>query len=148
MATTVSMILDRKGWEVVTIPPAATLGQAAKLLTTHGIGAVVVSGDGEAVDGILSERDIVRRFASDDGVATASVAVSTAMTSQVFTAQPSTTIDELVKIMTDGRFRHVPVVEGDKLAGIVSIGDVVKSRLDQLQTEAESLQEYVTGNSY
>ena len=148
MSTNVAHIIDRKGSEVVTIGPAATLAKAAALLAEHNIGAVVVSRDGSTVDGILSERDIVRQFASTDGVGTGSVSVSTAMTTGVHTATPAATIDELVEIMTTGRFRHVPIVDGGALVGIVSIGDVVKSRMDELRTEAESLQEYGTGTSY
>lgn len=148
MSTNVAHIIDRKGGEVVTIGPAATLAKAAALLAEHNIGAVVVSRDGTTVDGILSERDIVRQFASTDGVGTGSVSVSSAMTTGVHTATPAATIDELVEIMTTGRFRHVPIVDGGALVGIVSIGDVVKSRMDELRTEAESLQEYVTGTSY
>lgn len=148
MAQTVQTIIDRKGAEVVTIRPAATLGQAAALLARHGIGAVVVSGDGAAVDGILSERDIVRRFAADDGVGTASVAVSAAMTADVHVVGPDATVDDLMDAMTSRRIRHVPVVVDGRLAGIVSIGDVVKNRMVELQTQAESLREYVTGTSY
>lgn len=148
MAQTVETIINRKGREVVTISPAATLGQAAALLAQHNVGAVVVSRDGSAVDGILSERDIVRRFAADDGVGTASVPVSQTMTADVHVAQPTTTVDELMQVMTTHRIRHVPVVEGGGLVGIVSIGDVVKNRIDDLETQAESLREYVTGTSY
>jgi CBS domain-containing protein len=148
MANTVKTILNRKGGEVVTIPPAATLGRAAALLAEHNIGAVVVSGDGRTVDGILSERDIVRRFARDEGVATASVSVAATMTREVHVATPSTTVDELMEEMTNRRVRHVPVVDDGGLVGIVSIGDVVKHRIDELEITATSLQEYVTGTSY
>lgn len=148
MSSNVASIINRKGREVVTITPAATLAQATKLLAEHNIGAVVVSRDGTAVDGILSERDIVRRFAADDGVGTGSVAVSSVMTADVHTAAPTDTIDQLVETMTNGRFRHVPIIENNALVGIVSIGDVVKSRMIELETVTESLQEYVTGTSY
>lgn len=143
--TNVASIINRKGRDVVTITPAATLSQAASLLSEHRIGAVVVSRDGAQVDGILSERDIVRRFAETDGVGTGSVAVSAAMTTEVRTATLETSIDELVQVMTEGRFRHVPITQDDRLIGIVSIGDVVKSRMDELEIAKESLQEYVTG---
>lgn len=148
MAQTVQTILNRKGGEVVTITPAATLGKAAALMAAHNIGAAVVSEDGETVQGILSERDIVRRFAEDDGVATASVSVGATMTGDVHVAGPKTSIDELMETMTNHRIRHVPVLEDGKLVGIVSIGDVVKNRIDELETQAQSLQEYVTGTSY
>jgi CBS domain-containing protein len=148
MAQTVETIINRKGRDVVTIAPAATLGQAAAMLAQHNVGALVVSEDGETVDGILSERDIVRRFASDEGVATSSVSVQSTMTADVHVAGPTTTCDELMETMTTHRIRHVPVVEGGRLAGIVSIGDVVKNRMDELETQAKSLQQYVTGTSY
>ncbi len=141
----VASIINRKGQEVVTIQPAATLGQAATLLTENRIGAVVVSRDGSSVDGILSERDIVRRFAETDGVGTGSVPVSAAMTTEVHTATLASSIDDLVETMTRGRFRHVPIVEDGALVGIVSIGDVVKSRMDELEIAKQSLQEYVSG---
>lgn len=148
MAQTVESIINRKGREVVTIPPAATLGKAASLLAEHNIGAVVVSTDGRGVEGILSERDIVRRFARDDGVATSSVSVASTMTRDVHVAAPTSTVDELMQLMTDHRIRHVPIVEGEVLVAIVSIGDVVKARMVELETTAASLQEYVTGTSY
>lgn len=148
MAQTVETILNRKGAAVVTIRPAATLGRAAALLAEHNVGAVVVSSDGRTVEGILSERDIVRRFARDEGVATSSVPVREAMTREVHTATPSTTCDSLMQLMTAKRVRHVPVVDGGVLIGIVSIGDVVKNRMDELEIERASLQEYVTGTSY
>ncbi|WP_370325476.1 CBS domain-containing protein [Euzebya sp.] len=148
MAQTVETIIARKGGAVVTVPPAATLGRAAALLAEHNIGALVVSADGDRVDGILSERDIVRRFAADDGVATSSVAVSSAMTADVHSVEPTATVDELMETMTNRRIRHVPVVDGGRLVGIISIGDVVKNRMDELETERASLQQYVTGTSY
>jgi CBS domain-containing protein len=148
MAQTVETILSRKGTEVATIPPAATLGQAAAALAEHNVGALVVSDDGQTVRGILSERDIVRRFAADDGVATASVSVAATMTVDVHTATPATTVDELMGVMTTHRIRHVPVVDDGRLCGIISIGDVVKNRMDELETQAASLRDYVTGSSY
>ena len=148
MAQTVETIINRKGTDVVTIAPAATLGQAAALLAQHNVGAVVVSSDGEAVEGILSERDIVRRFAADEGVATSSVPVSSTMTADVHVASLDTTCDELMETMTNHRIRHVPVVDAGRLVGIVSIGDVVKNRMDELQIQTESLRGYVTGSSY
>ncbi len=148
MAQTVETIINRKGAEVVTIQPAATLGRAAALLAEHNIGAVVVSADGQTVDGILSERDIVRRFAADDGVATSSVSVAVTMTADVHVVGLDATVDSLMETMTTHRIRHVPVVDDGRLIGIISIGDVVKNRMDELETQAESLREYVTGTSY
>lgn len=148
MAQTVESIINRKGGQVVTIPPAATLGSAAALLAEHNIGAVVVSTDGRTVEGILSERDIVRRFARDQGVATSSVSVAATMTRDVHVGTPDSSVDDLMGLMTKHRFRHVPIVANGVLVGIVSIGDVVKNRMDELETTAASLQEYVTGTSY
>lgn len=148
MAQTVETILNRKGDGVITIAPAATLGKAAALLAEHNIGAVVVSKDGKSVDGILSERDIVRRFAADEGVATASVSVAETMTKDVHVVGPTATIDDLMQTMTEHRIRHVPIVEDGSLVGIISIGDVVKNRMEELRLQTESLKEYVTGTSY
>lgn len=148
MSLTVADLISQKGADVVTIAPSATLGRAAALLAEHGIGALVVSADGEAVEGILSERDIVRHFARTEGAGTSSIPVREAMTTAVHVATPETSIDELAETMTSRRFRHVPVTRDGRLAGIVSIGDVVKSRMDELQVATESLQMYVTGTSY
>ncbi|MEE8603400.1 CBS domain-containing protein [Euzebya tangerina] len=148
MAQTVQSIMNTKGDGVVTITPAATLGKAAALLAEHNIGAVVVSRDGDSVDGILSERDIVRRFARDEGVATASVSVAETMTKDVHTTGPDASVESLMQTMTNHRIRHVPVIKGGMLVGIVSIGDVVKNRIGALELEAESLKEYVAGNTY
>ena len=147
MAETIEVILNRKGKDVVTIKPDATLLKAASLLAEHKIGAVVVSPDGEAVAGILSERDVVRLLASA-GAGCAKALVSEAMTAAVITADRKATVADIMTKMSEGRFRHVPVVEDDKLIGIISIGDVVKNRLIELETEADALQEYVTGSSY
>jgi CBS domain-containing protein len=141
----VSAIIDRKGAEVATVAPSATLADAAALLAEHGIGALVVSSDGRRIEGVLSERDIVRRLA-DTGAATLDMRVSDAMTAEVTTCTWETTVDELVVLMTERRIRHVPVEEGGALVGIVSIGDVVKSRLDELTLETDQLQAYVTGS--
>ncbi|HEX4471981.1 MAG TPA: CBS domain-containing protein [Nocardioides sp.] len=126
---------------VVTIPPDATVRDLLGLLAQHNVGAVVVSGDGEAVDGIVSERDVVRRLHQDDGVLDAPV--SQIMTSDVRTCPPDTSVDDLRVVMTERRIRHVPVVEDGRLTGIISIGDVVKSSLDQLQFERDQLDSYV-----
>jgi CBS domain-containing protein len=141
----VSAIIDRKGAEVATVAPSATLADAAALLAEHGIGALVVSSDGRRIEGVLSERDIVRRLA-DTGAATLDMRVTDAMTAEVTTCTWETTVDELVVLMTERRIRHVPVEEGGALVGIVSIGDVVKSRLDELTLETDQLQAYVTGS--
>ena len=125
----ISDVLSSKpSGQVVTIPPDATVRDLLSLLAEHNIGAVVVSGDGRAVDGIVSERDVVRRLHEDDAVLDG--AVSAIMTSDVRTCEPDTPVDDLRVMMTERRIRHVPVVSDGALKGIISIGDVVKSSLD------------------
>lgn len=145
MATTAQQIMGARGSDVVTTAPDATLADIAAVLDDHGIGAVVVlEADGRVV-GIVSERDVVRHLAAE-GAGCLGVTVNDAMTGGITTCAPSTTTDELMQVMTDGRFRHVPVVdEHGGLVGIVSIGDVVKSTIGRLEVEKESLREYVTG---
>ena len=126
---------------VVTIGPDSTVRELLALLAEHNVGALVVSSDGETVDGIVSERDIVRRLHDDESVLDG--AVSAIMTSDVQTCDPHTHVDELRVLMTERRIRHVPVVTDGKLTGIISIGDVVKSSLDQLQFERDQLDSYV-----
>lgn len=147
MTVRVGVILDRKGGEVVTISPDASIAAATERLRQHNIGALVVSPDGRAVGGILSERDIVRRMA-DEGAGCLQRSVSEVMTTEVTTCGRDRTADELMALMTHSRIRHVPVVEGGDLIGIISIGDVVKSRMDELETKAQALEEYVTGSGY
>jgi CBS domain-containing protein len=137
----ISDILTSKPGEVVTIRPDATVRDLLGLLAQHNIGAVVVSADGGAVDGIVSERDIVRRLAESDAVLDGTVGAI--MTSDVQTCEPRTTVDDLRVVMTERRIRHVPVVTDGRLTGIISIGDVVKSSLDQLQFERDQLDSYV-----
>jgi len=138
----VKHILREKGRDVVTIGGDATLSEAARLLARRRIGAVVVA-DGEGrVAGILSERDIVRAIA-DNSVAALGRTVDAHMTRTVLTCSEGDTVDELMETMTHGRFRHMPVVENDRLCGIISIGDVVKTRIAETVREAESLREYI-----
>jgi CBS domain-containing protein len=145
MRAPISIVLDRKGRDVATIRPDATLHDAAMRLTEHGIGALVVTDDDVHVAGILSERDIVRRVARE-GTAALERGVVTAMTSQVTTCTPGTAVDELYRVLTEQRIRHVPVVEAGRLVGIVSIGDLVKWRMEELAEEAHHLQDYVRGS--
>jgi CBS domain-containing protein len=142
MSVPIARILDRKGREVATTTAATSLADAVAALDEHDIGALVVV-DGDRVTGVVSERDVVRRLArgSIDGLAVGDV-----MTSPVFTCDPSATVDDLMATMTERRVRHLPVVEDDRLVGIVSIGDVVKWRIDELATQAEQLEGYVTGS--
>ncbi len=135
------VLSSKSGDEVVTIAPDATVRDLLALLAQHNIGAVVVSTDGQAVDGIVSERDVVRRLHEDEAVLDG--AVSAIMTSEVATTEPHTSVDDLRVLMTERRIRHVPVVTDGGLVGIISIGDVVKSSLDQLQFERDQLDSYV-----
>jgi CBS domain-containing protein len=139
---TVRAILDLKGRDVVTIAPTATLAAAAHLLSDRHIGAIVVTGADARVIGILSERDIVRALAAR-GSGALEEQVAQAMTRDVASCGGDETVPELMKHMTAGRFRHVPVVENGRLAGIVSIGDVVKHRLAEMEREKGALEEYI-----
>lgn len=136
-------LLRNKGAEVVTVAGTSSVGDALRTMATHRIGALVVSGDGRAVDGIVSERDVVFGLA-DRGAALLDENVASIMTREVVTCELSTTVDQLSTMMTEGRMRHVPVVVDDALAGIVSIGDVVKDRLRELEAETQSLHEYIS----
>jgi CBS domain-containing protein len=147
MGLPVSAILDGKGHDVATVGTEATLGEVVRQLTERGVGALVVVDAEEAVAGMISERDVVRVLATDGGAAL-DHPVSSVMTRPVTTCAPSTTSEELAGIMTEGRIRHLPVLDEGRLVGLVSIGDVVKSRIDELSTQAESLERYVTGSAY
>jgi CBS domain-containing protein len=140
----VETILRNKGNWVATIRPDAAVGDAVDMLKRERIGAIVVSEDGEAVDGILSERDIVIALA-DSGADLLSRAVADIMTRSVITCDPSDTAGELMAEMTNRRIRHFPVVADGRLAGIVSIGDLVKSRLDEIEFEATSMRSFISG---
>ena len=135
------VLAHKSSHDVVTVRPDATVRELLAMLAEHNIGALVVSADGSAVDGIVSERDVVRRLHEDEGVLDA--AVSTIMSAQVQTCEKDATVNELMSIMTERRFRHVPVVEDGRLTGIVSIGDVVKNRLSELEFERDQLDHYV-----
>ena len=139
---TVKAILSRKGTDVLTIEPNATLATAVKLLADRKIGAVVITGADRQVIGILSERDIVRAFASD-GPAALEQQVGQVMTRRVMTCDEAETVASLMERMTQGKFRHLPVVERGRLAGIVSIGDVVKYRLEEMEKESSAMREYI-----
>jgi CBS domain-containing protein len=139
---TVQTILARKGSAVRTIEPTATIAHAAKSLAELGIGALVVTGaDGRTV-GIISERDIVRAL-SARGSAVLDTPVAEIMTRKVMTCTRQEKLVDLMQRMTEGKFRHLPVIEDGRLIGIVSIGDVVKSRLEQMEQESNALREYI-----
>lgn len=140
----ISDVLRGKGSNVVTVEPGTDVRTLLSVLAEHGIGAVVVSSDGRSIEGIVSERDIVRALA-ERGAAVLSEQVSEIMTGEVQTCSPDAHIEELMRTMTQGRFRHVPVVVEDELVGIVSIGDVVKHQLDEMQHEADAMREYISG---
>ena len=127
--------------DVITIRPDATVRDLIGLLAEHNVGALVVSEDGTSVHGIVSERDVVRRLKDDAAVLDA--AVSAIMTADVRTCTGQESVNSLMEIMTSGRFRHIPVVEDGRLTGIVSIGDVVKHRMSELEFERDQLDHYV-----
>jgi CBS domain-containing protein len=140
----VETILRTKGRAVATIEPDATVGTALDELISRNIGALVVSGNGESVDGIISERDIVHALAAR-GIDLLSLAVAEVMTRPVVTCDPTDSVEQLMAEMTNRRIRHFPVVQGGRLCGIVSIGDVVKNRLDEVEYEARSLRSFIAG---
>src|SRR3954468_3686884 len=135
-------VLSSKGDRtVVTVPPDATVRTLVDLLAEHNVGALVVSTDGTTVDGIVSERDIVRQLHRDPDVLTATV--DTIMTTPVHTCGLQDQLDDMMRVMTERRVRHVPVVADGRLAGIISIGDVVKHKISRLEFERDQLDSYV-----
>lgn len=127
----VKAILEASGKGVITVPPSTTIGTLARRLKLENIGAVVVSRDGASVDGIISERDVLRGLA-EYGTELLVMSVHALMTRGVQTCTPESDVDDVMQLMTRKRFRHLPVVEDERLVGIISIGDVVKNRLNQL----------------
>lgn len=127
--------------DVITISPEASVRDLLALLAEYNIGAVIVSGDGTQVDGIVSERDVVRKLNGNDGVL--DEPVERIMTAVVQTCEPGHDVDELMALMTEHRIRHVPVIDHGELVAVVSIGDVVKSRITQLTFERDQLDNYV-----
>jgi CBS domain-containing protein len=127
--------------DVVTISPEAGVRELVATLAEHNIGALIVSPDGTQMIGIVSERDVVRRMHSDGTVIDNTV--GGIMTDVVRTCTPDDDLDDVLRIMTEGRFRHIPVCDNDELVGIVSIGDLVKHKIDQLQFERDQLDSYV-----
>jgi CBS domain-containing protein len=135
-------VLRGKGGAVVTIKPDATVAELIAGLADHNIGAMVVAGP-DGVKGIVSERDVVRQLHTH-GASVLSLSIEKIMTTLVSTCTKEDTVDSLTLLMTENRVRHVPVLEDGKLIGIVSIGDVVKTRMQELETEHEQLQSYIT----
>ncbi len=140
----ISEVLRVKGAQVVTVTPDTTVRSLLATLAEHRIGAAVVSRDGSSVDGIVSERDIVRALALR-GAAVMSEQVTAIYTAEVHTVTPETGLEEVARMMTERRIRHAPVTVDGALRGIVSIGDVVKSRIGELETERSALSDYITG---
>jgi CBS domain-containing protein len=138
----VKAILSAKGGDVISIEPTASLETAVRTLTEHNIGALLVLGPDRRVIGILSERDIVRVLA-ERGAGVLSQPLSQVMTRKVVMCSQSDTVDVLMERMTTGKFRHLPVVEQDQLIGVVSIGDVVKHRLQEMERESAALRDYI-----
>jgi CBS domain-containing protein len=139
---TVRHILARKGNAVTTAAPTAPIGEVVQVLAEKKIGGVVITGAGGRIVGIVSERDVVRALATG-GAGIVNDPVSTIMTRSVVTCSPDETVNDIMRRMTEGKFRHVPVVEDDRLVGIVSIGDVVKHRLGELESEANAMRDYI-----
>lgn len=139
----ISQILSNKGSDVATVAADASIADVIASLAKHRVGALVVSSDGETIEGIISERDVVRGFADYSSVL--SMQASELMTAKVVTCGRDATTEELMASMTKNRFRHMPVTEDDKLIGIVSIGDVVNARVTELETEREQLTDYIAG---
>jgi CBS domain-containing protein len=138
----VEAILRSKGRQVATIAPGATVAAAVRELTGRGIGALIVSSDGVEVEGIISERDIVRGL-TEHGAELLSRSVAELMTRRVYNCAPEDSVADLMAQMTDRRIRHLPVVRDGRLCGIISIGDVVKNRLDEVEFEASSLRSFI-----
>ena len=137
-------VLRHKGSAVATVPPETSVLELLAALSQHGVGALVVSADGRQLAGIVSERDIVRRL-HDSGADLLTRPVSSIMTESVHTCAPEDLIDDLMRAMTERRIRHIPVVVDGTLRGIVSIGDIVKFRIDELETERRQLENYING---
>ncbi len=138
----VDTILQLKGTAVYTLRDSDTLADAVDMLNGHNIGAIVITGTGESVIGILSERDIVRQLGKNPSAALAQT-IGSCMTRAVVTCDRTTAIADVMERMTRRRIRHMPVVEGDRLAGIISIGDVVKLKIEEVEHEAEVMREYI-----
>jgi CBS domain-containing protein len=139
---TVSVILAHKGRDVVTIDPAENLAQAIKLLAEKRIGAAIVLGADRRIAGIISERDIVRALA-DRGAAVLGEPVSGTMTRKVVTCNENETVASIMERMTAGKFRHVPVVDQGRLVGVVSIGDIVKHRVHEMERDSVAMRDYI-----
>jgi CBS domain-containing protein len=144
--TTVAAILKHKGYQVTTVDPTLAIARVADVLAEHRIGTVLVMDGAEQLLGIVSERDIVRSLAAN-GARTLDMTAGQLMTRALQVAHPETTVAEAMAKMTVGRFRHMPVMEGGSLIGLISIGDVVKARIMEQESEVDSLKAYVAGSA-
>lgn len=141
----VSQILKSKSDDgVITVAPGTTVGKAAEMLSARRIGALIVSPDGRHVAGILSERDVVRELGKR-GPACLGDIVDSIMTSKIVSCTRHDRTDDVLQMMTDGRFRHMPVMDGDQMVGLISIGDVVKARLMELSADKDALEGMIKG---
>jgi CBS domain-containing protein len=138
---TVRAILDTKGHQIMSVEPGAALSEAVKLLGEKRIGAVLVMSQG-SIEGILSERDIVRVL-SEKGASVLDAPVSDVMTRKVVSCRQNDTVAAIMEVMTNGKFRHLPVVEGERVVGLISIGDIVKWRVQEYENEQEALRQYI-----
>lgn len=138
----VKAILAAKGGDIISIEPTATLAAAAQLLSAHRIGAIVIRGAGGRLAGILSERDIVRAVA-ESGAEALKTPVGQAMTRKVSTCGENDSIADIMERMTSGKFRHLPVLRDGELIGVVSIGDVVKQRVGEIEADADAMRDYI-----
>ncbi|MBP2487601.1 CBS domain-containing protein [Rhizobium leguminosarum] len=144
MTSSVKAILDLKGRDVITAGPSTTVAEAAAILSKKKIGAIVVVGMENRISGMFTERDLVHAIAKH-GKEGLDQSLAQVMTSKVYRCHEETTVNELMELMTSRRFRHVPVESNGKLAGIISIGDVVKSRIAEVEREAEEIKAYIAG---
>jgi CBS domain-containing protein len=138
---TVRAILDTKGHQIMSVPPDAAMSEAIKLLSERRIGAVLVMSEGR-IEGILSERDIVRVL-GERGASVLGEPVSNVMTRKVVNCRPNDTVSGIMEMMTLGKFRHLPVIDGERVVGLISIGDVVKWRVQEYENEQEALRTYI-----
>lgn len=144
MSVSVRSILEEKGRNVISVAPSATLAEAATVLYENKIGAVVVLGMEGRIVGIFTERDVVTAIGRH-GVEGMSQPISAVMTANVYRCSEEATVNELMEVMSTRRFRHIPVEKSGKLCGIISIGDVVKSRIREVELEAEQIKAYIAG---
>ncbi|MFS4438864.1 CBS domain-containing protein [Paracoccaceae bacterium GXU_MW_L88] len=138
------IVSGQSGRDLITVKKSDSVEDAAKVLSEHRIGALVVTEDGKTLEGILSERDIVREIGKTGG-ASLSEPVESLMTKEVKTCEPGMSLLRVLRMMTDGRFRHLPVVQDGELKGVVSIGDVVKARIDEIQAENQAMTDMLSG---